>query len=188
MVSGIRPLLVFVSAVAALLGLGGGFLASRMRPYLVIGGFLSLGFAAFVTWSSDFAEKAATAFSSLQRIKEKNLQERKAEVADLLRQLKSPILVVIDDLDRFTADAVQLVFQLIKANADFPNLVYLTLFQRDIVEKGLEIVTSASGKDFLEKIVQVGFDVPQVEQSKLRNVLFAKLDEALADPKFSKNF
>jgi predicted KAP-like P-loop ATPase len=188
MVSGIRPLLVFVSAVAALLGLGGGFFASQMRPYLVIGGFLSLGFAAFVTWSSDFAEKAATAFSSLQRIKEKNLQERKAEVADLLRQLKSPILVVIDDLDRLTADEVKLVFQLIKANADFPNLVYLTLFQRDVVEKNLEKVTSVSGKDFLEKLVQVGFDVPQVEESKLRKVLFAKLDETLADPKFSKNF
>jgi predicted KAP-like P-loop ATPase len=87
-----------------------------------------------------------------------------------------------------TADEVRLVFQLIKANADFPNLVYLTLFQRDIVEKSFEKVTSGSGKDFLEKIVQVGFDVPQVEQSKLQRVLFAGLNETLADPKFSKNF
>ena len=81
-----------------------------------------------------------------------------------------------------------MIFQLIKANADFPNLVYLTLFQRDIVEKNLEKATSGAGKDFLEKIVQVGFDVPQVEQTKLQRVLFAKLDKALADPKFGKNF
>ena len=186
--SGVRPLLAFVVALAGLLGLGGGFLASWMKPYLALGGLLFLAFAAFIAWSSDFAEKAATAFSSLQRLKEKNLQERKAEVADLLGKLKSPILVVIDDVDRLTADEVKLVFQLIKANADFPNLVYLTLFQRDIVEMSLEKVTSGSGKDFLEKIVQVGFDVPQVEQSKLLRVLFLRLDQALADPRFGKRF
>ena len=140
--SGIRPLLASAVAVAGLFGLGGSFFASWLKPYLAGVGFLFLGFAAFIAWSSDFAEKAASAFSSLQKLKEKNLQERKAEVAELLRQLKSPILVVIDDLDRLTADEVKLVFQLIKANADFPNLVYLTLFQRDIVEMSLEKVTS----------------------------------------------
>jgi len=62
------------------------------------------------------------------------------------------------------------------------------LFQRDIVEKSLEKVTSGSGKDFLEKIVQVGFDVPQVERAKLQRVLFVKLDESLANPNFAKNF
>ncbi|PYT56973.1 MAG: hypothetical protein DMG35_21145 [Acidobacteria bacterium] len=186
--TGIRPLLASAFAVAGVLGLGGSFIAPWMKPYLAVGGSLFLCLAAFIAWSSDFAEKAATAFSSLQKLKEKNLQERKGEVAGLLRQLKSPLLVVIDDLDRLTADEVRVVFQLIKANADFPNLVYLTLFQRDVVEQNLEKWTCGSGKDFLEKIVQVGFDVPQVEQSKLQGVLFARLDEILADPKFSKNF
>src|SRR5258708_32230811 len=98
---------------------------------------------------------------SREKLSEKDIKETKAEVSELLRQLKAPILVVIDDVDRLTADEVRLIFQLIKANADFPNLVYLALFQRDIVEKSLEKVTSGSGKDFLEKIVQIGFDGPQ---------------------------
>ena len=187
--SGMRSLLASAAAVAGFFGLGGVLLnASWVRPYMAVGGFIALAFAALIGWSADFAEKAASAFSSLQKLKEKSLQEMKAEVADLLRPLKSPILVVMDDLDRLAADEVRVVFQLIKANADFPNLVYLTLFQRDIVEKNLEKLTSGSGKDFLEKIVQVGFDVPQVEQSKLQRVLFAGLNEPLADPKFSKNF
>jgi predicted KAP-like P-loop ATPase len=187
--SGIRPLLASSFAVAGIFGLGGAFLnASWMKPYLGFGGVVALAFAGFLGWSADFADKTAAVFASLQKVREKSVQETKAEVADLLRQLKSPILVVVDDLDRLTAEEVRLVFQLIKANADFPNLVYLTLFQRDIVEKSLEKVTSGSGKDFLEKIVQVGFDVPQVEQSKLQRVLFAGLNEALADPEFSKNF
>jgi len=187
--SGFRFLLASGFAVAGVFGLGGALLnASWMKPYLGAAGVVALAFAAFIGWSADFAEKAAAAFASLHKLKEKSLQETKAEVAGLLRQLKSPILVVIDDLDRLTSEEVRLVFQLIKANADFPNLVYLTLFQRDIVEENLQKATSGTGKDFLEKIVQVGFDVPQVEQSKLQRVLFARLNEALADPKFSKNF
>lgn len=62
------------------------------------------------------------------------------------------------------------------------------MFQRDIVELSLEKVTTGSGRDFLEKIVQVGFDVPQVESAKLQRVLFAKLDETLVNPSLSKNF
>ena len=183
-----RSLLASAAAVAGFFGLGGVLERFLGQAIHGIGGFIALAFAALIGWSADFAEKAASAFSSLQKLKEKSLQEMKAGVADLLRPLKSPILVVMDDFDRLAADEVRVVFQLIKANADFPNLVYLTLFQRDIVEKNLEKLTSGSGKDFLEKIVQVGFDVPQVEQSKLQRVLFAGLNEPLADPKFSKNF
>ena len=186
--SGIRPLLAFVLTLAGCVGLGAAFFPSWMKPYLAVPGLVFVTLAALTMWFSELAEKAAAAFSSLQKLKDKNLHERKADVGDLLRPLKSPILVVIDDLDRLTADEIRLVFQLVKANADFPNLVYLLLFQREIVEKNLEKVTSGSGKDFLEKIVQVGFDVPPVEQAKLQRVLFAKLDEVLAVPKFAKNF
>lgn len=135
--SGFRPLLASGFALAGFFGLSGAFLsASWMKPYLGVGGVVALALAAFIGWSADFAEKTAAAFASLQKLKEKSLQETKAEVAGLLRQLKSPILVVIDDLDRLTADEVRLIFQLIKANADFPNLVYLTLFQRDRPGRG----------------------------------------------------
>ncbi len=189
LVSGIKPLLTTVLTLAGILGIGGYVQgASWLKPILGIGGILALALAAFTGWSADFAEKVAAAFASRAIQKDKDLTETKAEVSGLLGQLKAPILVVIDDVDRLTADEVRLIFQLIKANADFPNLVYLALFQRDIVEKSLEKVTSGSGKDFLEKIVQIGFDVPQVERGKLQRVLFAKLDESLANPNFSKNF
>ena len=188
LISGLRPLLTTVLAVAGALGIGGSIGAPQLKPFIAAGGVVALALAAITGWSTDFAQKAAEAFSSRQKRREKDLKETKAEVSELLRQLKSPILVVIDDVDRLTADEVKLIFQLIKANADFPNLVYLTLFQRDIVEESLKKVTSGPGKDFLEKIVQVGFDVPQVEKSKLHRVLFARLDQALADPIFSRNF
>jgi predicted KAP-like P-loop ATPase len=52
-------------------------------------------------------------------------------------KLDAQIVVVIDDIDRLGDDEVLLVLRLIKANADFPNLTYLLLFQRDIVERAV---------------------------------------------------
>jgi predicted KAP-like P-loop ATPase len=190
--SGVRPLVATSLALAGFFGIGSSVhWPFWLRTFGTVIGSVALMLAALVAWSADFAEKAAAAFSSLHDVKKKDLEELKREVSSLLRNLKSPILVIIDDIDRLTAHQIRLVFQLIKANADFPNLVYLTLFQRDIVEESLDEETSATsrrGKDFLEKIVQVGFDVPQIERSKLHRVLFARLDDALTDESFSKNF
>jgi predicted KAP-like P-loop ATPase len=79
------------------------------------------------------------------------------------------------------------LFQLVKANADFPNVVYFLLFQRDIVERSLDS-PGIKGQEFLEKIVQVGFDIPRIEQTRLEKVLFAGLNELLVDEQISKRF
>ncbi|WP_228767457.1 P-loop NTPase fold protein [Vibrio hibernica] len=62
-----------------------------------------------------------------------------------------------------------------KANADFPNVVFLLIFQRNIVEEKLT-TNSQDGRDFLEKIIQVPFDIPAVEESRVHSVLFDQLN------------
>ncbi len=109
------------------------------------------------------------------------LARAKARLAELLRKLDRPVLVVIDDIDRLTAEEIRLVFQLVKANADFPNLVYLLIFDRIMVERALDQAGHAGG-DFLEKIVQIGFDVPQPDRAKLEDLLFQLLDQTIAKP------
>ncbi|WP_442878434.1 P-loop NTPase fold protein, partial [Cetobacterium sp.] len=47
---------------------------------------------------------------------------------------------------------------LIKANTDFPNVIFLLLFQKDIVEKKLSDSTQ-SGENYLEKIIQIPFTI-----------------------------
>ncbi len=67
-----------------------------------------------------------------------------------------------------------MVFQLIKANLEFPNVVFLLLFQRNLVEDkmndGLQL-----GRDYLEKIIQVPFDIPQIETTRIHSLLLDKL-------------
>ncbi len=111
----------------------------------------------------------------------------KADLGKSLEKLETPILVVIDDIDRLSAEETRLLFQLVKANADFPNMVYLLLFQRDIVEQQLE-TTTLNGRGFLEKIVQVSFDLPIIERTRLEKVLLAGLDKILGDAGVNQRF
>jgi len=116
------------------------------------------------------------------------LIELKKEISKQLRSLARPVLVVIDDIDRLTAKEIRLLFQLIKANADFPNIVYLLLFQRNIVEDSLMELTPTTGRDYLDKIVQVGFDIPRLERSRLEKILFSRLDELIDDKVTKENY
>jgi predicted KAP-like P-loop ATPase len=94
----------------------------------------------------------------------KSLSELKAELKESLASLQRPVLVVIDDIDRLTTDEILHVFQLVKVNADFPNLVYLLLFERSIIEKALDRISGGCGYEFLQKIVQVEFHVPHAHR------------------------
>ena len=82
--------------------------------------------------------------------------------------------------DRLTKEEIRTLFQLIKANADFPKVVYLLLFDRTVVEKALGGgEEGSSGREYLEKIVQAGFDLPKANQDDLDKMLFDGLNRIL---------
>ena len=64
-----------------------------------------------------------------------------------------------------TATALRTV---IKALADFPNVVYLLAFDRDVAAQAIEQQGGLPGARYLEKIVQVSFKVPRPEAFDLR--------------------
>lgn len=134
------------------------------------------------------SEKIATVFDARAVANQRTLGEQREELSSLMQELQRPIFVVIDDVDRLSADEIRLLFQLVKANADLPNLVYLILFQRDIVERSLDSSAAISGRDFLEKIIQVGFDIPRIETGRLEKVLLAGLDELMSVSNVNKRF
>ena len=108
---------------------------------------------------------------------------KKPGVADLrhavdsaFRTLGRRVIVVIDNIDRLTQGETRLIFQAIKLNADFPNTIYLLAADRSIVEKSLETEQVISGRAYLEKIVQVGFDVPVPDPSHITTYLDAELE------------
>lgn len=181
--AGTRRIALLGLAVIASLGVVGvlgafvDVLVTKIMLAVVAG--LSLILFTVLTTSDRVARAVAKYFSSVAEIEEKSLEEIKAELSDALAKLRRPMLVVVDDVDRLSGPEMMLLFQLLKANADFPNMVYLTLFQREVVEEAITKELSADGREYLKKIVQVGFDVPNLERSKLERVLLTRLDAVI---------
>ncbi len=154
---------------------------------LAVFGILSVTLSDLISSMSTKISDWMTARADAQR---RTLEERKQELSQLLEKKDHPILIVIDDIDRLTAMETQLIFRVVKANLDLPKVSYLLLFQRDIVEGALAEVSPSSGRSFLDKIVQAGFDMPAVEYHRLQQVLFTELNKIVEDkiiaPTFSK--
>ena len=119
----------------------------------------------------------------LNRVKRKpkDVPALKKSITSILQKAGKRILVVIDDIDRLTPEETRQLFTVIKALADFPNVVYLLAFDREVAVQAIAQQTGLPGDNYLEKIVQVPFVLPPVDRTALRAALFRCLEEALGD-------
>lgn len=108
---------------------------------------------------------------------------RKGVVEEELKKIKSKLLVVIDDIDRLPNEQIKLIFQLVNSVAGFPNVVYLLSFDKEIVVRALGDLQQCNGEEYLEKIVQVPFDVPPISKSKMNEILFDLLHKISGNDK-----
>jgi len=154
----------------------GQALASGRPEYGVVAAGLSAAAQAVETSLEAGSELADAASTAHAEHNEETISDLRKKITDLLAAIDATILVIIDDVDRLTKEQVRMVMQLVKANADFPNVVYLLLYQKDIVARALEKDSPGHGPDFLRKIVQVELKVPDAPEDKLRG-LFRKYVE-----------
>ncbi|MCA3263109.1 MAG: hypothetical protein ING44_14295 [Telmatospirillum sp.] len=109
-----------------------------------------------------------------------SLDKQKETLTASLRKLSRPIVVFIDDLDRLEPAEAALVMRLIRAIADFPNIVYVLSYARPLlVSRIKEALKIDDGEEFLEKILQVFYTVPRPEDFDLRRLFQEKIVEAL---------
>lgn len=72
------------------------------------------------------------------------------------------ILIIIDEIDRLSADECKFIFKLIRNNTNFHKIIYLLSFDIGIIEEGLKI-----NKEFIEKIVQYKLILPPPDQKNI---------------------
>jgi predicted KAP-like P-loop ATPase len=111
--------------------------------------------------------------------RERSLEELRSDIDQELRKLDKPVVVFVDDIDRLTDSEIKLLVQLVKANAQFPNLVFFLLFQKNIVTKALSAITSDDGAKYLSKIVQIEFAVPAASEKELQRIMGEGLDRII---------
>lgn len=101
----------------------------------------------------------------------------KEQIGEKLNGLEGKIIIFIDDIDRLSQPEIKQFFKLIKAIADFPNIIYILAFDREVVANALKGIQGPStGKLYLEKIVQLPFEIPIPESQSLRDMFYEKLD------------
>mgnify|MGYP001008445109 CR=1 FL=1 len=113
--------------------------------------------------------------------REINIQYQKGKVIEALGEYKGKLVVFIDDIDRLPNDQIRMIFQLVNSVADFPNVTYVLSFDRDIVARALTEVQNCNGSEYLEKIVQVPFALPEISESRLQELLLSRLDSLFSD-------
>ena len=109
------------------------------------------------------------------------IQNKRDKVAAVLRKRKNPVIVVLDDVDRLSAPEIREIFKLVRLTASFPNLVYIVCCDRRRVEQALdESGIERSGSEYLEKIIQLPFKLPEVPGHILAAELYQAIQDALA--------
>ncbi|WP_072375261.1 KAP family P-loop NTPase fold protein [Thermophilibacter mediterraneus] len=111
-----------------------------------------------------------------------NLKNR---LSKLLIDTNTRVVVIIDDLDRLSNDAVRSVFQLVAAVADFPGVNYLLAYDLNNVIKALGSVQECEGERYLEKIVQIPIELHEPNPGSILELLVDGLNQLLSNHRLS---
>lgn len=123
---------------------------------------------------------AAQVLKKLDEQRKTGVTENRKRLAIKLGELDAPIVVVVDDVDRLNTGEIRAVFKLVRLTANFPNLLYLVAFDRTRVENALS-EEGLPGRDYLEKIIQIIYNIPSIPAEVLTRQTADAIDEALAD-------
>lgn len=109
----------------------------------------------------------------------KEIEDVFDQVAKQSAELRRRTIVLIDDIDRLNASEIRQVFQLVKLTARFPYVTYVLAFDRAAVASALQDTGVDSGEEYLEKIVQVSFDLPSISEATLTSFITKGIDSLL---------
>lgn len=113
--------------------------------------------------------------------KEVDLDVTRNHLEEVLSDTHQKIIVIIDDIDRLTNSQIRDIFQLVKQVGNFPNIIYVLSMDRNVVCRALEEVHNIDGSEYLEKIVQIPFEIPALMKPQIREIFLAKLNDTIKD-------
>lgn len=143
------------AVVSALIELGKG-----LSPIIPVPGVSAAANAV-----GDLAEKA---------LGEKSLLEQRDQLYQSLVQLESRVIVIIDDIDRLEPTETRELMRLVRLTSDLPNVVFLLAFDWQHVSLNLRD-DEDDGSHYLDKIVQIRYDLPLIRKTVLSEVLIESL-------------
>lgn len=71
-------------------------------------------------------------------LKLQSITQRREDLANMMGELKKPIMVLVDDVDRLDSDELLSLFKLIRNTADFPYLCYVLAADKDSLTENIK--------------------------------------------------
>ncbi|MET4134753.1 P-loop NTPase fold protein [Pseudarthrobacter sp. PvP090] len=110
-------------------------------------------------------------------------EKLRAQAADLLQELDTPILVLMDDLDRLGPDELLMTFKLVRLLGRLPNVYYLLSYdertlQDVLMRTGLVANEKSRAREYMEKMIQLRLDIPSMlpeDRLELVNVVLQEV-------------
>lgn len=118
-------------------------------------------------------------------LKDNTIESQKDKIITALKEQNQKFIIIIDDIDRLTNSQIRSIFQLVNNIAGFPNMIYLLSFDREVVTRALEEVQNCDGNEYLEKIIQVPFNVPEARKQVINNILIDRVDGILEENNYA---
>ena len=143
-----------------------GDYAFRLAPHAArIASALGVPLANVAADALDAASKARGAI-----LPQRSLADLKRDLGERLAAFPRRIVVFIDDLDRLDPPEVMEILRLVRAVADFENVVYVLCYDRDTVAAAVTKAIHMDGAAYLDQIVQATVPVPAPESHDLRRM------------------
>ena len=114
---------------------------------------------------------------NLRKIADKNSEKVKLNTA--LKLLNKKVIIFIDDLDRLLAEEIIEVFKLIVDNASFPNLIFLTAYDKKHISTIINETYRNEATLFSDKFFNYEEIVPIRNYRYIYNYLKEKLSKEL---------
>lgn len=111
---------------------------------------------------------------------EPSLVETKKKLEEALMGQDRIFLVFIDDIDRLESEEIRTIMKLVRLVGNLPRVVYLLAYDHSRVVSAISRDTK-QGEEYLEKIVFNAYQIPKINESFIRDVLFEGLDEILQE-------
>ncbi|HNT74666.1 MAG TPA: P-loop NTPase fold protein, partial [Anaerolineae bacterium] len=130
-------------------------------------------------------------YALTQRARLVALDDFRDEFESLSKTCVAPhgrLVVFVDDLDRCLPDKAVEVLEAIKLFLDAPGFIFVLGLDRAVIEEGIrvrykEYATQIEGARYLEKIIQLPFNLPPIDAHALTDYIHNETAGTLPDPR-----
>lgn len=109
----------------------------------------------------------------------RDLTQVKLELNELLRNQKYKIIIIIDNISRLDNPEIKQIFQIVKSMGDYANTIYVLAMDKQSVIHAIDTLQGTGGAEYLEKVIQLPFEIPSISQQDIEIMLIDRLKKVI---------